>query len=66
MKIIKRIIHAIHNYYVLYADSTEMLDKAQKLLRPLPQGCELVKLTYENKNTLTTIVEKGDCPLPAR
>lgn len=50
MKIIKRVIHAIHNYYVLYADSTEMLDKAQKLLRPLPQGCELVKLTYENKN----------------
>lgn len=50
MKIIKRVIHAIHKYYVLYADSTEMLDKAQKLLRPLPQGCELVKLTYENKN----------------
>lgn len=49
MKIIDRIKHAIHNYYVLYADSTEMLNKAQKLLQPLPQGCELVKLTDHNK-----------------
>lgn len=49
-KIVKRIWHAIHNYYVLYANSTELLDKAEKLLRPLPQGLDLVKLTYENKN----------------
>ena len=46
----KRILHSIRTYYVFYADSTELLDKAQKLLRPLPQGCELVKLTSENKD----------------
>ena len=26
------------------------MDKAQKVLRPLPEGCELVKLTKENKD----------------
>ena len=50
MKIIDRIKHSIRNYYVFYADMTELLDKAEKVLRPLPQGCELVKLTYENKD----------------
>ncbi len=50
MKIIDKIKHSLRNYYVLYADSSELLDKAQKVLRPLPQGCELVKLTYKNKN----------------
>lgn len=40
---------SIHNYYVLYADSTEMLEKAQKLMRPLPEGCRIVRLTRENK-----------------
>ena len=45
-----RIKNSVHNYYVLYADSTELLDKAQKLLRPLPMGCGFVKLTHENKN----------------
>lgn len=50
MKIVNRIKNSIHNYYVLYADSTEMLDKAQKMLRPLPEGCKIVKLTHENKN----------------
>ena len=50
MKIIDRIKRGIRNYYVLYANSTELLEKAQKLLRPLPEGCELVKLTYENKD----------------
>lgn len=49
MKIIDRIKHSIRNYYVFYADLNEMLDKAQRLLRPLPEGCELVKLTQENK-----------------
>lgn len=34
MKILNRIKNAIRNFYVLYADSTEMLDKAQKLLGP--------------------------------
>lgn len=53
MKILNRIKNAIRNFYVLYADSTEMLDKAQKLLRPLPQDCNLVKLTYDNKNLYT-------------
>lgn len=51
MKIIDRIKHGIHNYYVLYADSTEMLEKAQKLLRPLPQGCRFERLTKENKDS---------------
>ena len=51
MKIIDRIKHGIRNYYVLYADSTELLEKAQKLLRPLPEGCEIVKLTNENKDS---------------
>lgn len=50
MKIIDKIKHSIRNYYVFYADSTELLDKAKKLLRPLPPGCELIKLTGENKN----------------
>lgn len=44
-----RFKHSIRDYYVFYADSTEMLDKAQKLIRPLPEGCELVHLTEENK-----------------
>lgn len=45
-----RMKHSIRIYDVLYVDSTELLDKAQKVLRPLPEGCELVKLTQENKN----------------
>lgn len=53
MKILNRIKNATRNFYVLYADSTEMLDKAQKLLKPLPQDCNLVKLTYDNKNLYT-------------
>ena len=50
MKLLNRIKNSIHNYYVFYADSTEMLEKAQKMLRPLPEGCGFVKLTRENKN----------------
>ncbi len=49
--IIRRITHVIHYYYILYADSTELLEKAQKLLRPLPEGCELIRLTSENKDS---------------
>lgn len=49
-KILGRIKHAFRNYFVFYADSKELLDKAQKLLRPLPEGCELVRLTRENKD----------------
>lgn len=49
-KILDGIKHSVRNYYIFYADSTELLNKAQKLLRPLPEGCELVKLTNENKN----------------
>lgn len=45
-----RMKHSIRIYDVLYVDSTELLDKAQKVLRPLPEGCELVKLTRENKD----------------
>lgn len=47
---IKRLKHSIRVYDVFYADSTELLDKAQKLLHPLPEGCELVKLTSNNKD----------------
>lgn len=48
---IRRLIHkSFRNYYVFYADSTELLNKAQKVLRPLPEGCELVKLTKVNKD----------------
>jgi len=47
-KILGRIKHAFRNYFVFYADSKELLDKAQKVLRPLPEGCELVRLTKEN------------------
>ena len=50
MKIIDRIKRAIRVYDVFYANSTELLDKAQKLIRPLPEGCKLVKMTNENKN----------------
>ena len=47
---LSRIKHSIRYYYVFYADSTELLDKAQKLLRPLPEGCELVRLSSDNKD----------------
>ena len=49
-KILGRIKHSFRNYYIFYADSTELLEKAQKVLRPLPEGCELIKLTNENKD----------------
>ena len=45
-----RIRRSIHYYNVLYADSTELLEKAEKLLRPLPEGCRFEKITHENKN----------------
>ena len=45
-----RIRRSIHYYNVLYADSTELLGKAEKLLRPLPEGCRFEKITHENKN----------------
>lgn len=48
--ILKKIKHSIHYYYVLYADSTELLGKAQDKLRPLPEGLRMVKLTNENKH----------------
>lgn len=47
--IMVRVKRIIRREYVLYADSAEMLDKSQKLLRPLPQGCEFVRLTNDNK-----------------
>ena len=55
LKVIDRLKHSrlkriIRREFVLYADSTEMLEKAQKLLRPLPQGCRFEKLTNENKD----------------
>lgn len=45
-----RIRRSIHYYNVLYADSTELLEKAKKLLRPLPEGCRFEKITPKNKN----------------
>lgn len=50
MKIIDRIKHSLRCYCVLYADRTEILDKAKKMLNPLPEGCILVRLTNENKH----------------
>lgn len=49
-QILGRVKHSIRVYDVFYADSMELLDSAQKLLRPLPEGCVLVKLTNENKD----------------
>lgn len=48
--VMARVKRIIRREYVLYADSREILDNVKKLLRPLPQGLELIKLTYENKN----------------
>ena len=48
--VLKKLRHSIHNYYVFYADSTELLEKAQEKLRPLPEGLRIVKLTYENQH----------------
>lgn len=45
-----RIRRSIHYYNVLYADSTELLEKTEKLLRPLPEGCRFERITHENKN----------------
>ena len=50
----------------MYADRAELLDKAEKLLRPLPYGCELVKITYKNqnlykcKNLVNKMLQVGD------
>ena len=49
-RIKRRIKHTFCDFYVLYADATELVEKAQIVLRPLPHGCDLVKLTYENKD----------------
>lgn len=49
-RILGRIKKSYRNYYVFYADSRELLEKAQKSLRPLPDGCELIRLTKENKD----------------
>lgn len=45
----RRIKHTFCDFFVLYADGTELLIKTQYFLKPLPQGCELVKITCENK-----------------
>lgn len=50
MNIFDRIKKTINRKYILYANSSEVLGKAQELLRPLPQGCELVELTSRDRN----------------
>ena len=50
MEIIKKIKSSKRDFYLLYADMTDLLDKAEKALRPLPEGCELVRLTEESKD----------------
>lgn len=58
---IKRAIKQTIRYgYLFHADSTEMLDKAQKLLRPLPEGCEIIRLTQENKGLYKCALEDVD------
>lgn len=49
-QIFDRIRQSFRKYDVFYADSKVLLAKAQDALRPLPEGCELVKLTDENKH----------------
>lgn len=63
--ILKAIKHSIHLYYVLYADSTEMLEKAQEQLRPLPEGCKIVRLTYKNKDIYKCAFDDVDKMLQA-
>lgn len=58
--ILKEIKHSIRNYYVLYADSTEMLEKAQEKLRPLPEGCKIVRLTHKNKDFYKCTIDDVD------
>lgn len=50
MIIFDRLIHSTRNFYILYADLDDLLEKAHKALHPLPEGCELVKLTKDNKD----------------
>lgn len=50
MNFIYRMKYSIRDFYILYADRSDLLEKAQKVLRPLPEGCELVRLTKENKD----------------
>lgn len=52
--------NSIHTYYVLYADSTELLEKAQEKLRPLPEGLRFVRLTYENKQHYKCTIDDID------
>lgn len=56
----KKIKQLIHNYYVLYADSTELLEKAQEKLRPLPEGLRFVRLTHENKHLYKCTIDDMD------
>ena len=58
--VLKKLRHSIHNYYVFYADSTELLEKAQEKLRPLPEGLRMVKLTYENKHLYKCTIDDMD------
>lgn len=50
VKFINRVKHSIRDFYILYADRNDLLAKAEKALHPLPEGCELLKLTRENMN----------------
>lgn len=56
----KYVKHAIHRYYILYADSTELLEKAQEKLRPLPEGLRIVRLTHENKHLYKCTIDDMD------
>lgn len=58
--VLKKLRHSIHNYYVFYADSTELLEKAQEKLRPLPEGLRIVKLTYENEHLYKCTIDDKD------
>lgn len=60
VSVLKKIKHSIHNYYVLYADSTELLEKAQEKLRPLPEGLRIVRLTYENEHLYKCTIDDKD------
>lgn len=57
---VKHVKHAIHRYCILYADSTELLEKAQEKLRPLPEGLRIERLTYENEHLYKCKIDDKD------
>ena len=47
--IFNRIKYMFRDYYIYYADIAELLNKAEEVVSPLPNGLDIVKLTKDNK-----------------